>query len=128
MDSQTSTEDLDCKPNVIPICLPRFFVNEFNECQLKDDCVETKVCANGEPSEFSEDFQGCFCKQDFDTEAYCDAECERASLKAYLTREGRIMLRVASDRLERTFDVADFGESLFIEGFTCQEDLCPILN
>lgn len=59
-ESQTSTQNLDCRPIMKPICPKTQFVNEENKCVEQDSCKDTKNC-NGKGGVFDQALGGCFC-------------------------------------------------------------------
>lgn len=119
---------LDCIPLLQPICEDGFFIDSENQCIAKDSCSKDTFC-NGEGAtagSYNEELNRCVCNNvESDTAAYCDETCEFESLKAYYTKEGKILLTAGNN--ERTYDVDDFGDSLFLN-IQCDVDLCPITS
>lgn len=57
-ESQTSTQDLDCRPIMEPICSSDQFVNEDNKCVPKSSCAD--YCSDGK-GVYDSELENCFC-------------------------------------------------------------------
>jgi hypothetical protein len=95
--SSISTLNQDCVPNLSPTCNTQFnFVDEKNQCVSKDSCVDYWKC-KGEGF-FDETLNSCFCNNvEANPAAYCDSACKNASLKAYITDSGNIILSAGNE-------------------------------
>ena len=125
-EQQTSTQNLDCRPLIEPICPDDQFVNNENRCQLKSDCASSAYC-NGEGGQYDEELDNCFCNNmPNEPTFFCDAQCSLEALKAFFTKDGKIELNSAGR--SRVFEKEDFGEALYLDGLACPIQRCQIMS
>jgi hypothetical protein len=119
-ESQTTTQNLDCRPVLSPTCPPEQFVNDDNKCVEKSSCGGAEYC-NGEGGTYDETLENCFCNNvATDPAFYCDEACEYQSLKVYYTKEGEFEMKAGG--VTRTFKSSAFGEAFLFDGMPD----CPI--
>jgi len=94
--SQTSTENSDCVPQLDPQCASGFHRDdESNKCVPDSVCAADSRCdgtgaLNGR---YDAQLGRCVCANAASSPTdFCDAACQAASLRAYVTSAGKILL------------------------------------
>ena len=125
-ETQTSTQNLDCRPIVEPLCPAGQFVDVDNKCVPQSAC-ETEDYCNGAGGVYDADLDNCFCdNQENNPEYYCDAQCQFEALRVYQTKDDKIELTSAG--VSRVFDLSEFGESFLLAEGSCPIVRCQIMS
>lgn len=89
---------------------------------MKSSCLNAELCdGKGATNGYYDSaLVGCFCKnQASDPSDFCDANCEKKSLKAFITPSKKVVLQ--ADGKQQVYNIEDFDDKIYLDGYVCND-------